>query len=295
MATVHLQDDMDPARASRRGFVLGQIRGLRALEFVTFVAASKQGFAYVEVARDERNDVSTVEVGGAPAPEPTVRAALEALGFATTEPGARLRWKGSGAEQVGSLVTSVLDGPLGVAADAPLDVHHGSRRAEVELEHKLARIRERIHTIVTSVVGVDAVVQDSDGDLGFAFGTTRVWVGTRVLGGTEIVVRVFALAAVEVDPSPALGLFLAQANFALAIGKFSLDVARRVVWFEEALLGEAFTDEELRRVIELVAVTTNEYDDQIAHLFGGRTASEAAAATEAPVHDHHKPGNSGYL
>jgi hypothetical protein len=45
------------------------------------------------------------------------------------------------------------------------------------------------------------------------------------------------------------GLFLAQANFALAIGKFSLDAVRRAVWFEEALLGEAFSDDELRCVI----------------------------------------------
>jgi hypothetical protein len=249
MATTRFHDDIDSARTSRPGFVLGQIRGLRPLEFVTFLERSNEGFAYVEVSRDEYDAVSTVEVCAEPPPNPTVSAALIALGFTATDPGPRLRWKGSGPEQVASLVTAVLDGPLAVAADAPVDVHHGSRRLEVELEPKLVRIRERIRSVVGSVVGAEAMTQDPDGDLAFSFDSTRVWVGTRVLAGTEIVVRVFALAGVGVDPSPALGLFLAQANFALAIGKFSLDAVRRAVWFEEALLGEAFSDDELRCVI----------------------------------------------
>ncbi len=271
MAITALGDCAETARSSRRDFVLSQIRVLGPLEFVTFVGPSHDGFAYVEVSRDERDDVSTVEVGGAPPPGSAIGNALEALGFAKTDPGDRLRWKGSGAEQVGSLVASVLDGPLAIAADAPLDVRHGSRRAEVELERRLVRIRERIRSVVGADVAADAVTQDPDGDYSFPFESTRVWVGTRVLGSAEIVVRVFALAAADIDPSPALGLYLAQANFVLTIGKFSLDPTRRVVWFEEALLGEAFSDDELRGVIRLVAVTANEYDDQIAHMFGGRT------------------------
>jgi len=293
MATTRLRDDTESAR-TRRGFVLGQVRGLEPLDFVTFIAPSPQGFVYVEASRGEHDDIWTVEIGTQPPPNPTVRAALVALGFTAADPGPRLRWKGSGPDQVANLVTSLLQGPLTVADDAPLDVRHGSRRTEVELEHKLVRVRERVRAIVGSVVGADAVTQDPDGDFAFTFESTQVWVGTRVLASAEIVVRVFAIAAVEIDPSPALGLFLAQANFALAIGKFSLDAVHRVVWFEEALLGEAFSDDELRRVIELVAMTTNENDDQIAHMFGGRTAREAA--TLAPEeHDHHKPGSSGYL
>ncbi len=294
MTTTRLRDDTDTARTARGEFVLGQVRGLRPLDFVTFITPSKGGFTYVEISRDEHEDVSTVEVGGAPAPNPTVGGALEALGFNAPDPGPTLRWKGGDADQVGSLVTSVLDGPLAVAADAPPDVHHGNRRAEIELARKLDRIRERIRSVAGAALAADAVTQDADGDLVLSFESTRVWVGTRVLGGTEIVVHVFALAAAEVDPSPALALFLAQANFALAIGKFSLDVVRRVVWFEEALLGEEFTDLELRRVIQIVALTTDKYDDQITHMFGGRTAREAAR-TAPDDQQHEKPGSSGYL
>jgi len=291
--TTRPHNDPDTEQSSRRGFVLSQVRGLRPLDFVTFIAPSHEGFSCVEVSRDAHTDISTIEVGGAPPPNPTVGDALEALGFTATDPGPRVRWKGGGTDQVAKLVTSVLDGPLAVAADAPLDVRHGSR-VEVEPERKAIRIRERIRAIVRSVVDADAVTEDADGDQTFSFESTRVWVGTRVFATTEIVVRVFALAAVEVDPSPALGLFLAQANFAMAIGKFSLDAVGRNVWFEEALLGEAFSDDELRRVIQLVSATTNDYDDKITHMFGGRTAN-AVVATSPEDDDHQKPGSSGYL
>lgn len=293
MATTEPQRSSDPALVSRRGFVLAQVGGLQPLEFVTFIAPWNDGFAYIEVLHDEHGDTSTVEVGAAPPLGSGVRAALEALGFTANAHGDRLRWKGGGADHVADVVTSVLESALAVAAASPLDVRHGSRRAVVELERKLAHVRERVRMVVGSVIGAGAIVQDEEGDLVFPYESTRVWVGIRVLASAQIVVRVFALAAVEVDPTPALGLFLAQANFALPIGKFSLDPVHRVAWFEEALLGEAFSDDELRHVIELVAVTTNEYDDQIAHMFGGRTAREAGASSDEQP--DHKPGSSGYL
>jgi hypothetical protein len=294
MTTTRLDSDLEKARASRRGFVFGQVHGVRPLEFVSFIAPSAQGFSYIEVSRDEQDQLTTIEVGGSPAPAPGTRTALEALRFTANDDGSRLRWRGSGADQVASLVDAVLDGPLAVAPDAPLDVHHGSRRAAVELERKLVHVRERIQPIVNAIVSTEVVTEDADRDLSFPFESTRVWVGTRLVGDAEIVVRVLALAAVEVDSSPALGLFLAQANFASAIGKFSLDAAHRVVWFEEALLGEAFSDDELRRIIELVGATATRYDEQIAHMFGGRTARQAVDSEQAPP-EHEKPGSSGYL
>jgi hypothetical protein len=286
---------VDIERDCRRRFVVGQVRGLQPLDFVTFVTPSSEGFAFVEVSHDEDGKVSTVEVGAAPALSTAVPSELAALGFTERERGSGLRWQGSGADQVASLVTSVLDGPLAVAADAPLDVHHGSRRAQVERQRKLTRIRERLRAVVESFIGAEEVTEDADGDLVFKFESTRVFVGARVLANTEIIVRVFALAAVDVDPSPALGLYLAQANFKLAIGKFSLDSTHRIVWFEEDLLGESFTDEELRRIVELVAMTTSGYDDQLAHMFGGRTAREATGDGEDAQEEREKPGSSGYL
>jgi hypothetical protein len=41
-------------------------------------------------------------------------------------------------------------------------------------------------------------------------------------------------------------------------------------------------------------VTTNRYDEQIAHMFGGRTAREASGSEQEPP-EHEKPGSSGYL
>ena len=286
-------DVAEDARAARTVFVETQIRALDRLESVRFIAPYQTGAAYVEVARGER-DAYAVEVAAHPQLSDAALVALQTLGFALTEGVARQSCDGAdGVERVAELVVAVLEEPVGIEFDSPLDVHHGSRRAAAELERKLTAIRDRIRPVAERAVGADRVTQDEDGDLTFLFGSTHVWVGARVIAQSEIVVRVFALAAVDVESSPALGLFLAQANFALAIGKFSLDPVRHVVWFEEGLLGESFTDDELRRVIELVCATTDLYDDQITQLFGGRTANEVVV----PAIDvsHQKPGRSGYL
>lgn len=103
MATTRLHG-IDEERMSRRGFVLGQIRALRPLEFVTFIAPSSAGFAYVEVSRDEHHNICTVEIGAAPGLTRSTRAELEALGFGAIDQGAKLHWKGRGAERVASLV-----------------------------------------------------------------------------------------------------------------------------------------------------------------------------------------------
>lgn len=279
MVTTRIHDDADSVQTLRRGFVLGQVRGLQPLELVTFIAPSNQG------SREP----------GPVAVDPTATSAALTVGLGGGCPPTSMVQTSTGSEpnQVASLVTSVLDGPFFIADDAPLDVRHSSRRPEVELERMLVRVREWERAFVGSRAGADAATTDPDGNLAFSFEGPRVWVGARVLASTETVVRVFALVAVEVDSSPALGQFLAQANFALGIGKLSLDAVHRVVWFEETL-GEAFSDDELRCVIVLVAMTTNEYDDHIVHMFFGRIARESASAAPED-HDHGQPASSGYL
>ena len=45
------------------------------------------------------------------------------------------------------------------------------------------------------------------------------------------------------------------------------------MWFDETLLGEHVTAEELRFTIEMVASTANEWDQKIASMFGGKVRS----------------------
>ncbi|MCZ7536617.1 MAG: YbjN domain-containing protein [Acidimicrobiia bacterium] len=136
---------------------------------------------------------------------------------------------------------------------------------------------------------------DSDGDFTFPFKSTRVWVAPRGLPGGPLVVRVFAVTNVDIDPTPALGLFLSETNFALAFGRFALDAPRRAVWFEETLLGDFVADEELTFVVQIVASTADQFDDRIAAAFGGRVFNSPESAGAAEEVPSEKPGAAGYL
>jgi hypothetical protein len=108
-----------------------------------------------------------------------------------------------------------------------------------------------------------------------------------------VVVRVFAITNVGVPVTPELGLFLARLNFGLMFGRFALDVERQAIWVDETLLGDHFTDEELRFTIDVVAKTADEWDDRLKQMFGGATYQEAAG--RRPDADGlAKPGQGGY-
>jgi hypothetical protein len=68
------------------------------------------------------------------------------------------------------------------------------------------------------------------------------------------------------------------------------------VWFDETLLGDACTDDELRFIVEMVATTAGEWDDKIAQMFGGTIRDPLAAQAAAEPELASKPGEAaGYL
>jgi hypothetical protein len=93
-----------------------------------------------------------------------------------------------------------------------------------------------------------------------------------------------------------LGLFLARLNFSLMFGRFSIDTDHQAVWFDETLLGDHVTDEELKFTVEMVASTANEWDQKIAATFGGRIRDpqEEQSTSDGPTPTS-KPGQGGYL
>jgi hypothetical protein len=114
---------------------------------------------------------------------------------------------------------------------------------------------------------------------------------------------VFAITNAGVNLSSELGLFLARLNFSLMFGRFSIDADNASVWFDETLLGEHVTEEELRFTVEMVAATANEWDAKIAGMFGGRVrapepamgGAEGGAAVGPDGSPANKPGQGGYL
>jgi hypothetical protein len=90
-----------------------------------------------------------------------------------------------------------------------------------------------------------------------------------------------------------LGAFLADVNFRLMFGRFSLDTENGAVWLTENLLGEHLDPGDLRHIVEAVAQTADEYDERIAERWGGQTAR---AAHDPGDDSPSKPGpTGGYL
>ena len=287
----------DPVSA--KTFLVGEVE---ALEPHGFVATSPVGepLHLVEVTRGEDHRLE-VRVPGRPPFVPelpdAVRGALLELGFACENPSDRTKaWSravGDAASAV-DLAQRLLREVFGDKADAALDVMHGNHRAEVEARQRLSAARQRVEKVVTQLVG-GKPEQDEDGDYVLPIQDVHVVVSPRAMPGGPVLVRVFAIANVGVNVTPELGLFLARLNFGLMFGRFTLDAEHASIWFDETLLGDQFSDEELRFTIQVVASTADQWDDRLKQMFGGVTYEEVLKGRSNHAAPTTKPGRGGYL
>jgi hypothetical protein len=287
----------DPDAA--RTFLRGEIEALDPFGFVA-VGPAGNPFCVVEVTRREDRGLE-VRIPGRPPGLPElpipVRSALRDQGFASAEPAnPTVPWVRA-VEDAGSaidVVQGVLSDVFDEKRDSDLDVTHGSHRAEHEARQKLAASRERIEKVVTAMIG-RRPDQDADGDYVLAVNDVHVVVAPRAFPGGPLVVRVFAITNVGVTLAPELGLFLARLNFGLLFGRFALDPDHRAVWFDETLLGDQFSDEELRFAIGVVASTADQWDDRLKQMFGGATYQDVLTKRTSQEPPPTKPGQGGYL
>jgi hypothetical protein len=281
-----------------RAYLCAEVERLEPLEFVAVVPTGSP-LHIVEIGRSEENEL-TVGVPGRPpfAPElpVPVRTALRERGFASEDAANRtLPWTHP-AENVESgvgLALRVLQEVFEAKPDQAFDVFHGSHKSEVEARKKLAFVRERLERLLTEIIEKKPE-QDADGDFQLPLGDVRVTVAPRALPAGPVIVRVFAVTNVNVNVAPELGLFLARLNFGLMFGRFALDTEHRAIWFDETLLGEQFSDEELRFAVRVVSTTADEWDDRLKQMFGGATYQEVITArangNEPPVKPGEGPG-----
>ena len=287
----------DPA--VRRGFVADQISALVPLDFLV-VAVPAPPFDALQVLRNEDGSLSMSLTGReepAPAFTPEQVTALARLGLLPPADG-KTSWDAAAppasAADAARMIDEVLSDVLGVEPGTPVDVRHGSERELRLAERRVAEMRATIEPVVSAMTGGAAPVQDGDGDYLLDLGHVRVFVAPRALPGRPPpVIRVFAITNAGVTLTPELGLFLSRLNFSLMFGRFSIDSENSAIWFDETLLGDHVTAEELRFTVEMVAATANEWDQKIAAMFGGRVQSPDAGA--ADVSTAHKPGQGGYL
>lgn len=285
----------DPA-AARRAFLDAQVANLEPLGFI-IVGLPQPPFDAIQ-ARREEDGTFVVEIAGRDASAPFTDEQAKRLGELSFEAKGDT-WVGKPAPDATKaieVVERVLSEVLAVDPATPIDVRHGTLRDERAAEAKLAEMRAFIEPVLEELVGTK-VLQDADGDYVLELSEMRVFVAPRAAPGRPPIIRVFAITNAGLNLTPDLGLFLARLNFSLAFGRFSIDTDRRAVWFDETLLGDQVTKDELTFVIGVVATTAAEWDEKIAQLFGGTfRGSEASVppATEAaPVPA--KPGQGGYL
>jgi len=287
----------DPASA--RAFLVGEVE---ALEPHGFVAAGPAGesLQVVEITRGADHGLE-LRIPGRPPFLPELPAAVRSLlherGFRSEEPGDRTRpWarRADDATAAVELAQAVLHEIFGAKADAALDVMHGSHLAEVEAQQKLAAARARVEKVLAELVG-SKPQQDADGDYVLVLQDVRVEVSPRAIPGGPVLVRVFAITNVGVHVAPELGLFLARLNFGLAFGRFTLDAEHASIWFDETLLGDQFSDEELRFAIQVVSSTADQWDDRLKQMFGGSTHQEMLAGRADQSTPTTKPGHGGYI
>jgi hypothetical protein len=281
----------DPA-AARRAFLLAQVENLEALGFV-IVGIAEPLFDAIQVRREE-DDSFIVEIAARDEATPFTAQqvdALEALAFASeadTWVGAPLGSAGDAVDAVEDVLAKVLT----IAPDAAVDVRHGTLREERAAEAKVATMRAFIEPVLESITGQPAV-RDADDDYMLELADMRVFVAPRAFPGRPPIIRVFAITNASLNLTPDLGLFLSRLNFSLAFGRFSIDADRRAVWFDETLLGDQVTADELAFVVRIVAETAGEWDEKIGSMFGGSYRGDGSAAPGDTASA--KPGQGGYL
>ncbi len=287
----------DPAVA--RAFLIAEVEALEPFAFVVMSPTGRPLHA-VEVTRTEGGALE-VRVPGRPRIVPelsvAVRSAVRERGFSSAKPeDPALPWvlavadAAAGIEVAQRLLTEVFE----EKPDAALDVAHGSHRAEQEALQKLASVRERLERVLAAKLG-SRPAQDEDGDYLLPLGNVRVTVAPRAAPGGPVVVRVFAITNVGVTVAPELGLFLARLNFRLMFGRFALDAEHAAIWFDETLLGDQLSDDALRFAVDVVASTTDEWDDRIKQMFGGATYQQVLQGDASHGAPPTKPGSGGYL
>ena len=153
--------------------------------------------------------------------------------------------------------------------------------AKARVEQVLATMFEQVSALPDGTYFVDA-------------GSVRVFVAVR-LAGTDVLVRVFSITNLDVPSDGDLPRFLLQQNFAIAVGRFSLDAQQRAVWFDHVVGADELDDATLSRTVAAVAATADKFDDDIKARFGGRTFREEGSPVEHAAVAAHPGMAGGYL
>ena len=283
----------DPA-GPRRAFLHAQASNLEPLAFVV-VGLPDAPYDALQLRREEDESFVVEIAAREPATPFTAEQVqlLESLSF-TAQPQTWAATPVSSVDAAVDLLERVLVDVLAVDHRTAIDVRHGTLRDERAAEVKLVAMRQFIEPVLAGLIGSPPAT-DPDGDYLLELSGMRIFVAPRAVPGRPPIIRVFAITNAGLNLTPDLGLFLARLNFSLAFGRFSIDTDHRSVWFDETLLGDQVTEDELAFVVRVVAETAAEWDDKIASMFGGTFRGTTADDPVTEADTSSKPGEGGYL
>jgi hypothetical protein len=113
-----------------------------------------------------------------------------------------------------------------------------------------------------------------NGSLWIRQGSTVVVVSPSQWGERTLVKLAAPIALNIRQVTPELTRFLAEKNYQLLFGKFSLDTENNAVWYEHVLLGDFLDAEELFVALVAIALTADEHDEQVAEMAGGQRIAD---------------------
>lgn len=157
-------------------------------------------------------------------------------------------------------------------------------RRQTAAESDLAANRARVEQVLHGMF--EQVGELPDGGFAVDVGSVRVFVQVRLVD-TTVLVRVFAITNLDVQIDGDLPRMLLGLNHTMALGRFSLDLGQRAVWFDHVLTTDDIDDGTLARTVAVVGQTADRYDDEIKERFGGRTFREEGSPVDAV------PANAG--
>src|SRR5215216_751286 len=118
-------------------------------------------------------------------------------------------------------------------------------------------------------------------------GSTFVYIRTFPIGEKKSGVEIFSYVVVDMDVTEDLMRYLLTYNLRLMLGAFGLSLSedgKGTVLLTHTILGDSMDREELYASVSAIARVTDDLDDQIVTVFGGKTALDKLMTTQhAPV------------
>ncbi|HUP45313.1 MAG TPA: YbjN domain-containing protein [Thermoanaerobaculia bacterium] len=118
-------------------------------------------------------------------------------------------------------------------------------------------------------------------DFYLKYGSTVLEVSIFPWEDDDAVIEVLAFCVKGVEPTPDLMRELLELNSEVVLGAFSM--VGNEIFFSHSFLGRRLRPEQLIASLDMVASTSDEYDEQIVAKYGGETALEVLRGHRRPL------------